>query len=132
MNLQESIDRIKQVMGLNESFEKIIKDSNNMYNIKYTDGNEVIGEIRGGIWKNYLTVEHIYLTPNFRSKGHSLTLYKDALELAKQKGLDGLMVGGQLLDPLKTLKTYEHFKYHKSDMLNQYKEPYIILTNFIG
>ena len=59
MNLQENIQRIKQVMRINESFEKNIKETDDTYTIQYNDEDIIVGKIRGGVWKNYLTVEHI-------------------------------------------------------------------------
>ena len=121
-----------KVMGLNESFEKNLKETDNTYIIEYNEGDIPVGKIRGGVWKNYLTVEHIYLTPEYQSKGYSVQFYKDALELSKQKGMDGLMVGGQLTTAHKTRKTYKHFLHHETEIKNQHGEPYIILTDFIG
>ena len=132
MNLQENIQRIKQVMRINESFEKNIKETDDTYTIQYNDEDIIVGKIRGGVWKNYLTVEHIYLTPEYQSKGYSLEFYKDALELPKQKGMDGLMVGGQLTTEYKTRNTYKHFVHHETEIMNQHGEPYVILTDFIG
>ena len=147
MNLQENIQRIRSMMGLInekfneglqvmliETFDKRILNTGGSggYVIRYSVDGEEVGAIEGNNWKNYLVVGHIYLTPEYRGKGHSVEFYKDALEYAKEQGYDGLMVGGQLTTPHKTRRTYDHFEHHETEMKNEHGEPYVVLTNFIS
>ena len=44
-------------MRINESFEKNIKETDDTYTIQYNDEDIIVGKIRGGVWKNYLTVD---------------------------------------------------------------------------
>jgi RimJ/RimL family protein N-acetyltransferase len=87
MNLQENIQRIKEMMGLInekfneglqvmliETFDKRILNTGGSggYFIRYSVDGEEVGAIEGNNWKNYLVVGHIYLTPEYRGKGHSV------------------------------------------------------------
>ena len=147
MNLQENIQRIREMMGLInekfneglqvmliETFDKRILNTgvSGGYVIRYSVDGEDVGAIEGNNWKNYLVVGHIYLTPEYRGKGHSVEFYKDALEYAKEQGYDGLMVGGQLTTPHKTRRTYDHFEHHETEIKNEHGKPYVVLTNFIS
>ena len=85
-----------------------------------------------GKYKNYLTLDHIYFSPEYRGTGLSKYAYKDALEIAKNEGYEGLMVGGQLTTEYKTKETYKNFATKELDIKNEKGNPYILLTDWIG
>jgi hypothetical protein len=101
-------------------------------NLKYDDNGKEVGGITLGKYKNYLTLDHIYLSPEYRETGKSKYAYKDALEMAKKQGYEGLMVGGQLTTEFKTKETYKNFNTKELDVKNEKGDPYILLTDWVG
>lgn len=101
-------------------------------NLKYDDNGKEVGGMTLGKYKNYLTLDHIYFSPEYRGTGLSKYAYKDALEIAKNEGYEGLMVGGQLTTEYKTKETYKNFATKELDIKNEKGNPYILLTDWIG
>ena len=101
-------------------------------NLKYDDNGKEVGGMTLGKYKNYLTLDHIYFSPEYRGTGLSKYAYKDALEIAKNQGYEGLMVGGQLTTEYKTKETYKNFATKELDIKNEKGNPYILLTDWIG
>jgi predicted GNAT family acetyltransferase len=106
--------------------------NDDVINLKYDDNGKEVGGVTLGKFKNYLTLNHIYFSPEYRGTGLSKFAYKDALDMAKQQGYEGLMVGGQLTTEYKTKETYKNFKSQELDIKNEKGEPYILLTDWIG
>jgi GNAT superfamily N-acetyltransferase len=101
-------------------------------NLKYDDNGKEVGGMTLGKYKNYLTLDHIYFSPEYRGTGLSKYAYKDALEIAEKQGYEGLMVGGQLTTEYKTKETYKNFATKELDIKNEKGNPYILLTDWIG
>lgn len=99
----------------------------NGYKIKYRDGTQDVSWMFGDTFENYYTVAWINIFDGYKRKGYAKFMYRDALELAKENGLEGLLVGDSMRNEKKARSIYSHFQARDHWKRNSQRQYLVIL-----
>jgi len=109
LKVTEEVKPIEEKVNELNKYNRTEKITPDVIDLKYDDNGKEVGGVILGKYGNYLTLDRIYFSPEYRGTGLSKYAYKDALEMAKSQGYEGLMVGGQMTTEYKTKETYKNF-----------------------